>query len=191
MWGRSLLCGAGAVVLGLLSPGASAVTWFGSALDHQLTPAELCNATKKGDLCSWVLTHGRNPGHEQAPRDGTINKIRLMSCTAGTFIVQLARALPSKHKARVIRTGPLINYLGDPANCRRSSNFIIEEFPVDIPVHLGDYLAVVASKVGFIYSSGSREDVFDPPLPDGGPVVQTNNTGLGSGITMIQAILAE
>jgi hypothetical protein len=46
---------------------------------------------------------------------------------------------------------------------------------------------VIATRVGFIYSSGDSEDVFDPLLPDGGPLRATNNTGLGSGLLLLQA----
>jgi hypothetical protein len=178
-----------AIGLSLLSTQAfSATVRFGSALDHQPTPPESCRAGAPFKLCSWVIVRGRDPGHEKAPKDGIVTKIRLLSCTAGSFVLQIARATPATHSAKVVRSGPLINYKGDRRNCDgRDSNFIIEVFPVHVPVHTGDYLAVAATKVGFIYSSGDREDVFDPPLPDGGPVRTTTNTGLGSGIVLLQA----
>lgn len=193
MWTRTLLGFVGAVGFALLSAQSYGATFFGSALDHEPTPPERCRANNVAELCSWVLVRGRSPGHEAAPKAGTIVKLRLLSCTPGTFILQLARAAPAKHAARVLTSGPLINYKGDARNCDgRESGFIIETFPlnggVGIPVHTGDYLSVVASKVGFIYSSGDREDVFNPPLPDGGVTRFTTNTGLGSGILLLQAI---
>lgn len=181
---------AGALGLAMLGSTASAVTVFGSKLNHQLTGPQAC-AANASHICSWVLTTAQNnAGHERAPHDGTITQIKLMACGPGSFIMQIARAAPATHQARVIRTGPLINYVGSNArNCIGSSNFFIETFKVSIPVKTGDFLAVAASRVNFNYSSGDREDVFDPPLPDGGPFRTTNNTGLGSGLLMMQAVM--
>lgn len=177
----------------VLAAPAWSATKFGAKLNRQLTPAQLCNSAKKGDMCSWVLTQAQaNAGKEQAPRNGTISKIRLMACTPGSFVLQIARAKPNADKAKVVRTGPLINYRGAKRNCNASNNFVIEAFDVDVPVKKGDYLSVVATKVSFIYnSSGDGSLVFDPPLADGGPFVTTTGDGLGNGFLMLQAQYAK
>lgn len=190
---RTSFCIAGATIAALLSTEASAATVFGSRLNHQLTPPEACNANRKSDLCSWVLTIAQNrPGQQAAPRDGTVTKLRLMACGPGSFVLQVARARPATDQARVLTTGPLINYVGALHNCNGSRNFIIEEFAVNVPVRQGDYLSVVASRVAFIYnSSGDGTLTFDPPLADGGAFRTTSGTGLGSGILMMEAELAD
>jgi hypothetical protein len=189
MRSRFILTAAGLGLISLFTTPASSATIFGSKLNHQLTPAESCNANKKADMCSWVLTQAQgDPGNEQAPKNGIVDTVRLMACGPGSFVLQTARAKPGQDKAKVVHTGPLINYVGAGRNCNRSRNFVIEEFPVRVKVKTGDYLSVVATKVSFIYnSSGDGSLVFDPPLPDGGPLVKTDGTGLGSGFLMIQA----
>lgn len=180
---------AAACVLATASVGSAATAIFGSKLSHEPTPAEKCNQNKAGDMCSWVLTIGyQNVGHETAPRAGTITQLRLRSCSSGSFVLQVATAVPSSRSARVIHTGPAINYKGDARNCNGSS--IIETFNVNMPVAAGQYLSVVATKVGFIYnSSGDGSLVFDPVLVDGGASRTTTGTGLGSGILLLQATM--
>jgi len=177
----------GAALSAALVNPASAGTIFGSKLDHEPTPAENCNASRSRDMCSWVLTTAQqNVGGERAPKNGTITKLRLRSCSSGSFVLQLASALPSSDRARALRTGPAINYKGNSANCN-GGNFI-ETFNVNVPVKKGEYLSVIATRVGFIYNaSGDGSLVFDPLLADGGALRTTGGTGLGSGILLLQA----
>lgn len=187
MWHRVLFGIVSASGVALLGTSASAATIFGSKLNHEPTPAETCRATNPAKMCSWVLTIAQqNVGHERAPKNGTIVKLRLRSCSAGSFVLQRARAFPSSRQARVIKTGPTINYLGNASNC--NGGLFIETFTVNVPVLAGDYLAVVATKVGFIYnSSGDGSLVFDPPLVDGGTFRTAASSGTGAGILMLQA----
>jgi hypothetical protein len=187
MWDRTFVGVVSAIGLILFGTSASATTVFGSRLNHEPTPTEICNSAGPARLCSWVLTIGQQfVGHERAPKNGTIARLLLRSCSAGSFVFQLAVANPATHQARAIRSGPAINYHGNPINC--NGGVAIETFNVNIPVIAGEYLAVVATKVGFIYnSSGDGSLVFDPLLPDGGAFRTTSGTGLGSGILLLQA----
>jgi hypothetical protein len=183
MWGAFA-----ALSVSLFATQVSAGPVFGSKLNRQATPGQFCQADK-GKLCSWVLTDAQGSGaEEQAPRDGTIGEIRIMACAPGSFILQIARANPGAGEAKVVRTGPLINYKGASKNCNGTSNFVIEKFRVDVPVKEGDYLAVVATKVNFLYSSGNSGLVFDPPLADGKPFKDESDVD-GSGQLMLQAEL--
>lgn len=172
----------------LLGTSAFAATVFGSRLNREPTPAETCKASRPADMCSWVLTIAQqNVGRERAPKNGTIAQLRLRSCSAGSFVLQFARALPADDKARATRTGPAINYKGNPNNC--NGGLFIETFNVNVPVLQGEYLSVIATKVGFIYNaSGDGTLVFDPLLVDGGAFRTATGTGLGSGILLLQAI---
>lgn len=180
-------CAFAATGLLLLAAPASAATTFGSAMTHEPTPPEECDSAHRERMCSWVLTQAQGAaGKEKAPKNGVLKAIRIRSCTPGTFILQIARANPAADQARTVRTRRLINYRGNPQNCTGSR--IIETFDVNMPVSTGDYLAVVATKVGFIYNaSGDGSLVFAPPLADGGPL-RTAGSGLGDGFLLMQAV---
>lgn len=190
MTSRNLKILIGAASVLAIGSSASAEEIFGSKLNHQLTPPQYCDQNDKSKVCTWLLEIGQdNPGNTKAPRDGTIGKIRLIACDAGTFVLQIARAKPSADSARVVQSGPLINYKGDKKNCK-GNNFAVEEFNVDVPVRSGDYLAVVANRVSFLYNaSGDGSLPFFPPLPDGGPTREASNDVDGDGFLMIQAEL--
>src|SRR5262245_62010203 len=91
---RGLLLGTfGAASVALFATQASSAEIFGAKFTHQLTPPEFCNQNKKGNMCSWTLLEAQgNAGHEKAPRDGTIAKIRLVACApGGSFVLQTVR----------------------------------------------------------------------------------------------------
>src|SRR4051812_35989551 len=77
-----------------LTTGAAG-TRFGAKLTHETPPTERqwCRNSNHTTSCTWVAVEAyANGGHEKAPRDGTIRKVRLISCVGGTFRVQVARA---------------------------------------------------------------------------------------------------
>lgn len=187
MWVKTLF-GAVCLNIALFSFSVSAGTIFGSKLNHEPTPAESCNSIRRSDMCSWVLTEGQQfVGHETAPKDGTVVKLHLRSCSPGTFVLQMVKANLDTQEVQSVRTGPTINYKGNRKNCKGRT--FIESFYVNVPVLQGEYLSIIATKVGFIYnSSGDGSLVFDPPLADGEELRQfTDPAGLGSGILLLQA----
>lgn len=189
MRSRTLLGAFGAASVALFATQASGQEIFGAKFNHQLTPPEFCT-TPKSAMCSWVLMEAQGqPNKAKAPRDGTIAKIRVVACAPrGSFVLQIVRVKQATEEARVIRTGPVINYQGTGRNCRVSRNFDIEEFDVNVPVSKGDSLAVIATQVRFMYNPGSGPSImFDPPLAEGDPL---RTTGLASGFLMMQAELA-
>lgn len=190
VWRRRAMAAVGALSFALVGTQASGQEVFGSKLNHQLTPPQFCDQNDEARICSWLLEIGQqNTARTRAPRNGTIGKIRLMACDPGTFVLQIARANPATDEARVIRTGPLINYQGDSRNCN-GNNFQIEEFNVNVPVRQGDFLAVVANRVAFLYNaSGDGSILFSPPLPDGGPNRPASDDVDGDGFLMLQAVL--
>ena len=192
MLDKTLFVIVGALGLAVIGSQAQAKHVFGAKLDHDLQVPSICNPNRASDLCTWVETEAqKNPGHETAPVNGTITQIKLMACGKGSFILQIAHASPRTHRAKVVRTGPLINYVGDvDRNCNDGpGGFFIETFSVNVPVQKGDYLAVVASRVNFVTQSGDSDDVYDPPLADGQPTRKANNTGHGGGLLMLQAVM--
>jgi hypothetical protein len=190
MWTRILFGAFGALSIGMAGSQASAQEVFGSRLNHQLTPPQFCDQNDRAKICSWVLETGQNnAARTRAPRDGVIGKIRLMACSPGTFVLQIAQAQPQNDRAKVSRSGPLINYVGDNRNCN-TNNFQIEEFTVNVPVKQGDFLAVATNRVAFLYNaSGDGSILFAPPLPDRGPIRAASEDVDGDGFLMIQAVL--
>jgi hypothetical protein len=173
----------------LFAAPAGAQEIFGARFNHQLTPPEFCT-DKKGVMCTWVMTEAQGqPKLLKAPRDGRISKIRLVACAPrGSFVLQIVRHQKNPERARVLRTGPVINYQGTKRNCRASANFDVEEFDVDVPVKQGDSLAVIATEVRFMYNAGSGPSImFDPPLTESDGFRETD---LDSGFLMMQAELA-
>jgi len=187
MWNRYLLATIGAMSFAMLATSAPAATMFGSRLNHEPTPPQACRSAQPFKMCSWVLEIAhQNVGRERAPKNGIIAKLRLRSCTPGSFALQVARAIPASNQARVVRTGPTINYRGNPNNC--NGGFTFEEFNVNVPVQTGDFLAVLATRVGFIYNaSGEGSLVYDPPLADGG-AFRVASSGTGSGFLLLHAL---
>jgi len=190
MSNRALLGVFAALSVALAGTQALGQEIFGAKFTHQLTPPEFCDFTKKFHICSWVLREAQGfAGHEKAPRDGTIAKIRIVACKpAGSFVLQIVRVNPVTNEAKAVRTGPVINYQGTRRNCTVSNNFNIEEFPVNVPVKKGDSLAVIATQVRFMYNSSSGPSaLFDPPLAEG-DAFRARTTS--SGFLMLQAELA-
>ena len=167
--------------------GASGMS-FGAKLDHFSDPSNAeggisCDQNHgipKHSNCTWVSVQAyHNGGHEQAPATGTIKHVRLVSCVAGSFVLQFAKASPSARTAQVLRNGPTIHYKADPRQVDNNpdtfcggddgDDFIIQSFAVNVHVNKGEYVAINAAKGGMFYcSGGSGLLLFAPPLSPGG-----------------------
>lgn len=176
---RLWFCGLVASVLMAALPVVSADaagTRFGARLSRttQADPfADWCRDSNHSTKCTWVAVEAfENGDRYRAPRDGTIRKVRLISCVSGSFTVQVARARRSQDEARIVRSGPTIHYARDSrATCggEDQDDFRIQSFGVSFHVDKGDYIAVKGNKVGFMHSSSSGPSIkFRPPLPVGG-----------------------
>jgi hypothetical protein len=177
------------VAVGLLALGVQAVpaqaatpTFFGAKLTVHSQPSnaeqgyscdENAGIPKHGD-CTWVATEAfENGSHFTAPTTGTILHVSLISCVPGSFVLQVAHANLSKRTAQVIANGPTITYAGQ-SKCR--NKFVIQTFPVSVPVTQGDYMAIVTPSTGALScSGGSGVMLFSPPLSAGGPSLKTKS----------------
>jgi hypothetical protein len=167
---------AGAVILGQAVPvGAASPVKFGNALKNSngsvKQPANSprrCDHTgpNEGDPCTMVSVITSNFGHERAPRDGTVTKVRVISYSAGSFRLYFAKAHPGSQEAKVVKKGPIISFNGDA-----SSPYTIESQSVNISVKQGWYIAVKASTFKTVScTSGSAAQLeFQPPLVVGDP----------------------
>lgn len=181
LWFSGLLMSALMVVLPV-APTSAATVRFGAKLtsETQPTPAETCQDNTggpSGSVCTWVavvafenMSTGSN---QKAPKNGTIGKVRLISCVKGSFTVQVARKQSGTQKYKVVKNGPVIHYQRDSQSggCGGSDgdNYKIQSFSVNFTVKKGDYIAVKASKVGFIHNSSSGDSyLYRPALASGG-----------------------
>jgi hypothetical protein len=118
-----------------------------------------------------------NGSHFTAPRTGTVKHVKLVSCKAGKFRLQLARANPSAHKARIVVNGPEITYRGQsPCGGASGDHYIVQSFRVRLHVTKGDYIAIKARSTGTLSCSGGDGFLlYAPPLPVGGPYKKTHS----------------
>lgn len=157
-----------------LTTSAATGTRFGAKLSKTTQPdssSDWCRDSNHSTKCTWVAVEAfENGDKERAPRNGTIRKVRLISCVGGSFTVQVARYRPSQDTAKIVRSGPTINYAKDnqPGGCGGDNfdNYKIQSFSVNFHVSEGDYIAVKGTKVGFIDDSSGSGDSrkFRPPL---------------------------
>jgi len=185
---------AGIVLVSMHATGAALE--FGAKLTNQTEPANArqgmyCAGTQNPNgMCTWVLMQalgcefGNCLNGHLAPANGTIGTVRLVACTTGTFVLQIAKQVnPKTQVAEVARSGPLINYAADPNQCN-GDTFKVQSFAVNVPVLKNEYLAVATDQIDFISCSGGSNNMlgFAPPLPDGGGL---RKSSFGSGCFML------
>lgn len=167
------------LAVGATNAGASAPSYFGAKLTTQSQPSNAENGyacsesggIPKGADCTWVaLTAFENGSNYTAPVTGTIKHVKLISCVAGSFRLELARAVPNKNEARIVGRGPVIKYVGQKT-C--DNTFKIQSFAVKVHVYAGQYIAIVASSTGTLScSGGSGVLLYSPPLKVAGKLTK-------------------
>ena len=158
--------------------------YSGSYCDHVMTGG---SGTFK---CTWIEanafhTSGSGVAGAQAPKDGKINKIKLIAGMGGSFTLQIAHFNQSTHKGSVVTTGPKITYATDAC----SPDCSIQTFSISpIQVHKGDYLAIKTAKTSTLdcFSGSLHTALFAPPLVAGNPSV--TETGDDGCYMLIQAV---
>jgi hypothetical protein len=173
------------ILVGLTASSGSAAaattpTFFGAKLTSQTQPSNAENGQscdenagiRHGATCTWVaISAFENGSHWKAPRTGTVKHVKLVSCKAGKFRLQLAKADPSTHKAKIVAKGPEISYHGqNPCGGVNGDHFIVQSFKVKLHVAKGDFIAIKARSAGTLSCSGGDGLLlYAPPLPVGGP----------------------
>lgn len=178
----ALVLALGAAALLAVPATGMAATKFGAKLNGTVQPsnslpAHSCELGMPAP-CTRVSmeAYGRPDGGEKAPKDGVIDKIKLIAGGAGHFRLQLARAKPGPEKAKIVRQGPRIDYQGQGPNWNEP--YEVEKFNVNLPVHQGEYLAIKARKTSMLRcsSGGPNQLLFQPALPVGGPFESADDT---------------
>jgi hypothetical protein len=180
------------VVLGalIIAPASAGATpKFGAYLAGDPDPVDVpewCPGGA-GEKCTRMAINYEDPPHAGptpfAPENGVIDKIKVVSETAGSFRLQLAKyqGLPTVNmEARVRANGPKISYEGTGS---------IETFNVDVPVKRFQWLAIRTKFAGTLQCSAGidGEAIFQPPLTVDGPFTPVDYY---SGCThLIQAVM--
>jgi hypothetical protein len=172
------------------APGSAATkatpTFFGAKLTSHSQPSnaedgQSCDENggiPHGATCTWVaISAFENGSHFTAPRTGTVKHVKLVSCKAGKFRLQLANANPSARKAKIVVNGPEISYAGQsPCGGINGDHFIVQTFKVSLKVAKGDYIAIKARSTGTLSCSGGDGFLlYGPPLPVGGPFKKSHS----------------
>lgn len=167
------------LVTGAGTAAAATPSYFGAKLTVHSQPSNAedgyaCSESggiPQGSNCTWVaLTAFENGSNYKAPAAGTIKHVKLISCVAGSFRLELARAVPNKSQARIVSKGPIIKYTGQ-TSC--DDTFKIQSFAVKVKVQAGEYIAIVAKSTGTLScSGGSGVLLFSPPLKVGGKLTK-------------------
>jgi hypothetical protein len=179
-----------------VAPVGAAKTSFGAKLDKTSQPANAEGGRRCDDesgipadaTCTWIARSAyRNAGGQKAPKNGTIGRVSLVSCVAGSFRLQFARVKPAQGTARIVRNGPVIRYVGDPRELDEDqdtycggedgTDYIVQNFKVNVPVRAGEYIAIRAKTTGTLYcAGGSGVLLHAPPLAVGGSFAKATDT---------------
>jgi hypothetical protein len=165
---------------------AKTPTFFGAKLTTHSQPSNAQNGQScdenggipHGSTCTWVaITAFENGSHFKAPRTGTVRHVKLVSCVAGRFRLQLAQASPSTRKARIVINGPEISYHGqNPCGGTSGDHYVVQSFRVNLHVTRGDYIAIKAASTGTLSCSGGDGFIlYAPPLRVGGPLRKSHS----------------
>lgn len=150
------------------------------------------NALDSTQKCDRIAVNYQDTGaidnHITAPKDGTIDKIKLVALHAGSFKLELGRAKNlngSDGDGKIVAHGPNIDYQSSISG----QDYTIQTFDVNLDVSKGDDLAIKSKQTSLLKcQSGSTEQLlFQPILPVGGPF--ESNLGHRSNCTLLlQAI---
>ena len=161
-------------------------TFFGAKLTTHSQPSNAQNGQScdenggipHGSTCTWVaISAFENGSHFTAPRTGTVKHVKLVSCKAGKFRLQLAKADPSARKAKIVASGPEITYHGQsPCGGASGDHYVVQSFRVKLHVAKGDYIAIKAASTGTLSCSGGDGFLlYAPPLRVGGPLRKSHS----------------
>jgi hypothetical protein len=168
--------------------GASTPTRWGSKLTTSVQPQNF-NRYCDDDgaphpTCSWMFRHvfDRTNG-QKAPKNGYVDKVRVISCVPGSFYLQFGRIRqtpnhPGEYQAKVRKTSSKVNFSGDPDGCDNDTYSINTINIPDVYVYQGEYFGVkTKSPLALRCNSGSPNVLeFDPPLANGGSYTDADDT---------------
>jgi hypothetical protein len=183
------LCLAAAAALMAVPASGEAGVKFGAKLANGADPVQVASPCPggAGEACSRAPIYYEDPPHAgggaTAPKDGVIDKIKLIAGTPGSFRLQLARVkgqIAPQLKLKAVGKGPKISYFGTGE---------IEKFNVNVPVKQGWRLGMRTKYTSALECEpGIHEEIMvQPALSVGDPFADGN---WFSGCThLVQAVM--
>lgn len=160
-----------AMLLTVAMPVDAATVKFGAKLAAGIDPSNspvTCDHELDGGsgtyACTWIMLSAYGGGTLTAPKTGTINKIKLIAWTTGSFKVVFAKKSGSQFK--VVTVGPKVSYHdGCGVDCTVQTYNI-----TPTTVHQGEYLGIQTFKGGPMRCNSGSPNIalFTPVLPAGG-----------------------
>jgi hypothetical protein len=176
-----------------VQPVSAASVKFGAKLVAGTFPSnaytgQLCDHEIDGGsdtyACTWILQTAFNGGSATAPKNGFINKVRIVNGQGGSFKFVVARKNASG-QFKVLRTSAKIYYSTDQCDpdCSVHAHSISP-----LQVSTGDYIGIKAAKTSMLRcdSGGNKIALFTPPLAVGG--AYTTPTDFSGCFLMLQAM---
>ena len=186
------------VALGMLfmaaQPVGAATTKFGAKVANGLFPSNaypgtLCDHEIDGGsdsyACTWILNQAYGGGTVTAPKNGTINKLKIIGGQGGSFKFVIAQKSGSTFK--VLSRSATISYPTDP--CNNNGGCTVRKISIPaMTVKTGNYIGIQATKSSMLRcdSGGARTYLFTPTLAPGGGF--TNPTDSSGCFLLLQAV---
>ncbi len=153
--------------------------YLGKTCDNVLTGHQPGTAYS----CTWIEDQALNaPGNgfdgAKAPKDGKINKIRLIAGKGGSFTLFVAHYNSATQQGKVVKAGPVITYATDPCTTN-GTQCNIQTFSIDpLQVHKGDVLGIKTYKTSMLQCNQGSDHIslYHPALTVGGPLTTANGT---------------
>lgn len=136
--------------------------------------------------CTWILMQAFNGGTATAPKNGTINKVRIINGQGGSFKFVIARKNASG-QFKVLRRSAKIYYSTDQCN----PDCVVHPYSIaPLAVSTGDYLGIQTPKASTLRcdSGGNKIALFKPPMAPGGAF--TTPTEYSGCWLLVQAVYA-
>jgi hypothetical protein len=182
----------------LVPAAASATTtWFGSSLNHDPANAgATCGSGSHPPMCTHVGSfYPGTSGRVRAGATGTITKIKVRPQSGMTLRFELVhlRNVSSNHmhgQAKLVKQGPKLNVKGPTTAQADNGIYPTRSFPVSIPVHKGDVLAIATRRNQAEYCANGdpgQLTFFGPALSIGEPF--RHNSGVDDCLLLVQAVI--
>lgn len=168
---------------------AAAPVSFGAKLNRSSAPSNAENGRRcdvesgipRRSTCTWVATEAYRRADEfRAPKDGTIGKVKAVTCTRSEFRLTVARYKANGDLAKVrANAGRPVTVVpadprhvdGDPETyCggEEGDDYIVRSIRTTLAVRKGDVIAVEAKRLGTLYcAGGGGVELYAPPLVPG------------------------
>jgi hypothetical protein len=176
-------------------PAFAATAKFGAKLGtgtfpSNAYPGTLCDHEIDGGsgtyACTWILLTAFNGGTVTAPKNGTINKVKIVNGNGGSFKVVVARKNGSG-QFKVVGRSAKVSYPTDqcPFDCTTHTFSV-----TPLSVQTGDYIGIQTAKTSMLRcdSGGNKIALFTPVLAPGG--AYTSPTDYSGCYLLLEAVYA-